>query len=170
MRIATPFAGERPDGGRAGPGLGVEVEPLSVAAGVVLPLRGFRPSVCGAGLCYRRDTPERVVRNGRPFRRLGRTVGRVVRLWTPFLPRSEAHEGIHVVQALQLAAVTPGGTLRALARRPADADVALDVRTDWFSPLAAAAIFSLAPYERVWTEREAFTLAGPDAAPVRATP
>ncbi len=174
VRVATPFAGERvggapAGGGRAGPGVGLELEPLSVAAGVVLPLRGFRPSVCGAGLCYRRGAPERVVRNGRPFRRLGRTVGRVVRLWTPFLPRSEAHEGVHVVQALQLAAVTPGGTLRALTGQTTDARVALDVRTDWFSPLAAAAVFALAPYERVWTEREAFTLAGPDAAPLPGT-
>lgn len=166
VRVATPFAAERASGRRAGAGVGIEIEPLSVAAGVVLPLRGFRPSACGAGLCYRRGAPERVVRNGRTFRRLGRTVGRVVRLWTPFLPRSEAHEGVHVVQAMQLAAVTPGGTLRALTGQTTDAGVALDVRTDWFSPLAAAAVFSLAPYERVWTEREAFTLAGPDAAPL----
>ena len=52
------------------------------------------------------------------------------------------------------------------------ATVALDVRTDWFSPLAA--VFSLAPYERVWTERGAdrgaFALAGPDAAPAPQRP
>ena len=171
VRVATPFARDDASGGRIGPGAAFEVEPLSVAAAVVLPLRGFRPRACRAGVCYRGPEPERVMRGGRRFRRLGRTIGRVVRTWPPFGARTEAHEGVHVVQALQLQAATPGGTLRSLAGWTSGAPAVLDVRTDWFSPLAAAAVFSLAPYERVWTEREAFTLAGSDATPLStATP
>jgi hypothetical protein len=143
----------------------VEVEPLSVAAAVVLPLRGLRPRPCAAGVCYRGAEPERVVRGGRRFRRLGRTVGRVVRVWPPFSGRTEAHEGVHVVQGMQLAAATPGGTLRALLGERSEARVAVDVRTDWLTPLAGGLVFALVRYERVWTEREAFTLAGPDAIP-----
>ena len=163
VRIATPFA--REDGRRVGPGAAFEIEPLSVGAAVVLPLRGFRPRACRAGVCYRGAEPERVMRGGRRFRRLGRTVGRVVRTWPPFGARTEAHEGVHVVQALQLQAATPRGTLRSVAGWTSGAPAVLDVRTDWFSPLAAVAVFSLAPYERVWSEREAFTFAGSDSAP-----
>ena len=163
VRVATPFA-RRADGG-AGPGVSVEVEPLSLAAAVVLPLRGFRPRPCAAGVCYRGSEPERVVRGGRTFRRLGRTLGRVVRTWPPFSPRTDAHEGVHVVQGMQIEAATPAGTLRAALGARSGAPVALDVRTDWLLPLAGAAI-SLVRYERAWTEREAFTLAGSDTEPV----
>ena len=165
VRIATGIGG-RSDG----PGVGIELEPLSVAAAVVLPLRGFRPRPCAAGVCYRGAEPERVARGGRVFRRLGRTIGRVVRVWPPYSRETEAHEGVHVVQAMQLAAATPGGTLRALAGWTSEAPVAADVRTDWLTPLAGAAVFGLVPYERVWTEREAFTLAGTGAATRPAAP
>jgi hypothetical protein len=158
LRVATGL------GRDGGPGVAVEVEPLSVAAAVVLPLRGFRPRPCAAGVCYRGAAPERVVRGGRRFRRLGRTVGRVVRVWPPFSGRTEAHEGVHVVQGMQVAAATPGGTLRALLGERSEARVALDVRTDWLAPLAGGLVYALVRYERAWTEREAFTLAGPDAA------
>ena len=163
VRVATPFA-RRADGG-AGPGVGVEIEPLSVAAAVVLPLRGFRPQPCPAGVCYRSAEPERVRRGGRTFRRLGRTLGRVVRTWPPFSRRTDAHEGVHVVQGMQVEAATPAGTLRAALGARSGAPVALDVRTDWLLPLAGAAL-SLVRYERAWTEREAFTLAGSDTEPV----
>ncbi|HEX8298706.1 MAG TPA: hypothetical protein VF594_06040, partial [Rubricoccaceae bacterium] len=91
VRVATPFARVDGAGGRVGPGAAFEIEPLSVGAAVVLPLRGFRPRGCGAGVCYRGAEPERVTRGGRRFRRLGRTVGRVVRTWPPFGVRTEAH-------------------------------------------------------------------------------
>ena len=163
VRVATPFA--RRDDGGAGPGVSVEIEPLSLSAAVVLPLRGFRPRPCAAGVCYRGTEPERVVRGGRTFRRLGRTLGRVVRTWPPLSPRTDAHEGVHVVQGMQIEAATPAGTLRAALGARASAPVALDVRTDWLLPLAGAGL-SLVRYERAWTEREAFTLAGSDTEPV----
>lgn len=162
VRVATPLA--RRDA-RGGPGASVEIEPLSVAAAVVLPLRGFRPRLCGAGVCFRGSAPERVVRNGRTFRRLGRTVGRVVRVWPPPSAATEAHEGVHVVQGMQVSAATPRGTLRGLLGQRSDAPLALDARTDWLLPAVGALTVALVPYERLWTEREAFTLAGSGVTP-----
>ena len=168
VRVATPLARRGAGGGagRGGPGVGVEVEPLSLAAGVVLPLRGFRPRLCRAGVCFRGAAPERVVRGGRTFRRLGRTVGRVVRVWPPFSAATEAHEGVHVVQGMQVSAATPRGTLRALLGERSGAPVALDVRADWLLPAVGALTVALVPYERLWTEREAFTLAGSGVTPI----
>ena len=163
VRVATPFARDRADGG--GPGVGVEIEPLSVAAAVVLPLRGFRPRLCRAGVCFRGSAPERVVRDGRTFRRLGRTVGRVVRVWPPLSAATEAHEGVHVVQGMQISAATPRGTLRGVLGQRSGAAVALDARTDWLLPAVGALTVALVPYERLWTEREAFTLAGSGVTP-----
>ena len=164
VRVATPFA--RDDG----PGVRLEAEPISVVAAVVLPLQGFRVRGCAAGLCYRGEDAVRITRAGRRYRRLGRTVGRVVRVWPPFTARTEAHEGVHVIQGMQLAAATPRGTLRALVGDRTEAAVALDVRTDWLTPVIGGLVFSLVEYERVWTEREAFTLAGQDGAPIAPRP
>src|SRR5690606_2294663 len=103
---------------------------------------------------------QRIARDGRRYRRVGRTAGRVVRVWPPFSARTEAHEGVHVIQGMQLAAATPRGTLRGLAGWTSDAAVAADVRVDWLTVVAGAAI-PLVPYHRLWTEREAVTLASP---------
>lgn len=151
VRVATPFArGETP-------GVGIEIEPLSVAAAVVLPLQGFRLGPCRAGLCYRSDEPMLIERDGRQYRRLGRAAGRVVRLWPPHNARTEAHEGVHVVQGMQVAAATPRASLRSLIGAETDAAVAADLRLDWLTALAGVGL-SQVPYPRQWTEREAFTL------------
>ncbi len=156
VRIATPFARE----GR--PRAAFEIEPLSVAAAVVLPLRGFRPRPCPAGVCYRGEAPVRIQRGGRTFRRLGRTVGRVVRLWPPLSDRTAAHEGVHVVQGMQVEAATPYASIRRILARPGSADITLDARVDWLLPAVGAVTFALSRYERAWVEREAVTMAGSD--------
>ncbi len=156
VRVATPFA-RGADGERDGPGVALEIEPVSVVAAVVLPLSGHRPRLCRAGLCWRSDDEVRIARDGRRYRRVGRTAGRVVRVWPPFTGRTEAHEGIHVIQGMQVEAATPRGTLRALAGWESDADLTVDLRVDWLTAVAGAAI-PLVPYHRLWTEREAVTL------------
>lgn len=157
VRVATPFA-RRDDTLRPTPGVAFEIEPVSVAAAVVLPLQGFRLRPCRAGLCYTSDEPMLVERDGRRYRRVGRAGGRVVRLWPPHTARTEAHEGIHVIQGMQVAAATPRATLRSLLGADTDAPVAADVRVDWLTALAGAGLTQI-PYGRQWTEREAFTLA-----------
>ena len=161
LRVATGLGRDT-----GGPGVRVEADALSVGAAVVLPLGGYRLRPCRAGLCYRSETSLPFVRGGRRYRRVGRTVGRVVRVWQPFTTRTEAHEGVHVIQGMQLVAATPRGTVREITGWRSGAAVALDARVDWLSPLAGALVFPFVPYERVWTEREAFTLAGPDSAPL----
>ena len=69
-----------------------------------------------------------------------------------------------MIQGMQVAAATPRGTLREIAgwadHAPGDADVTLDARVDWLTPFVGAVVFTLVPYERLWTEREAVTMAG----------
>lgn len=158
LRIATPWA--RGDT----PGVRLEADPASVVAAVVLPLNGFRPRGCRGGLCYAHDEPVRFVRSGQRYRRVGRTVGRVVRVWPPFTERTEVHEGVHVIQGMQLMAATPRGTVRELAgwsdHADGDAEATLDARVDWLAPVFGGLVFTLVPYHRVWTEREAFTFGG----------
>ncbi len=164
VRIATPFARD----GRARAAF--EIEPLSLAAAIVLPLRGFRPRPCPAGVCYRGAEPVRIQRGGRTFRRLGRTVGRVVRLWPPLWDRTAAHEGVHVVQGMQVEAATPVASTRRILARPGSANATLDARVDWLLPAVGAATFALSRYERAWIEREAVTMAGSDIGGGRVSP
>ncbi len=156
VRVRTPFA-RSADGPRAA----TEVDAFAVVASVVFPLRGGR-------LRLRRGVPvyEFDDLGGRPgYRRAGRTVGRVVRVWTGAPPRVLPHETIHRIQALQATALTPAGTVGALApsARPSAADGALtvDARAEWFYALNGVFWTVFVDYLDGWPEIEARVLDEP---------
>ena len=159
VRVRTPFATR--DGG---PVVGVEADPLVIGASVALPLYGFRPRVRRGAAVFERDGL-----GGPPgYRRRGRTVGRLVVVETGAPDRVIAHETIHRIQALQATAVTPAGTVGALAGGPltaASGGVALDVRAEWFYAVNAVLWTALADYLDRWPEIEARALDEPTPAP-----
>ncbi len=160
LRLRTPLArsGRSGDGARAT----VEVNAAGLAGLVVLPLLGYRPVLRGGLLHYR--SPEPLGREG-DYQRRGLALGRVA-LLGPQAPRGVLrHEAVHVIQALQVGAVTPYYRLRTLwpaaLHQPAGAafrgDVRWDVQIDWlYGALMASSL--LLDYSERWAEVEAYTL------------
>lgn len=151
LRWRTPLAA--PD--RAGPRLAVEVNVLSALSFTLLPLFEWQPFFQNGMLYYKKRASTGSV--------LGRTFNRTVLLYEEAGLQSDvrAHEAIHVIQALQVGAVTPYyrlGTLwPGLNNRSASDLWGWDVQIDWlYTVLAPVTLF--ASYPDRWTEIEAHTL------------
>ena len=160
LRLRTPLAT------RPGPAVGVEVDPLGAVALVAVPLTGGRAVVRGGSLVYVHPALLRDLRGGAS----GTAAGRVVvvdKLQDPIL----RHEAIHVVQAVQISAVTPYGTLGSLWRggrfTSGGGAVRWDVRADWLTGALAGLSVVLAKDGLPLSEVEAFELDDPPDPPPR---
>ena len=141
VRVRTPLA-------RSPRAVAVlEVNAAALASTAVLPFLGYRPDLEAGALVFRRP---RDVLEGAPDR-LGFALGRVIALDTE---RADvvAHEAVHVVQALQIGAVTPGYRIGLEVGA-----VPLALQADW-GLAAMGALHLVVPYEQRWTEVEAFSL------------
>lgn len=161
LRLRTPLATDED-----GPNLAAEVDPLSAAALVGLPLRGGRPIIRGGLLLYVFDD----LGTTRYYRRRGNTIGRVARVDARAQDLVVRHEMVHQIQAIQVGAVTPYGTLGALwpeaAPTSADGAVQWDARVDWLYLVLGGANLLLADDPRGRpSELEAYELDEPPAAP-----
>lgn len=143
VRVRTPLATS------AGPPVRLELDPFG-AAGLFLPLFStYEMRWCGVTLCY--VTPA----NPANPEIWGHAVGRLLLLSGDVGVMVETHELIHYVQALQVSAVTPYGSARALGLGRPDGSV--DFRLDWlYSMLGLAS--SLQEYHERWSEIEAHSL------------
>lgn len=147
-----------------GSGMRVEVNAVSTIATVVFPSFGMKPSFSGGYLFF---TTGRDLGDRDDFIRSGFTVGRSAVVSTDALEITRRHEMIHVLQALQVGAVTPYLTLSQMRGRRTffrlgRGAVEWDIQLDWlyFSLAGASAAF---PYDRQWTEVEAYRLTAPPA-------
>jgi hypothetical protein len=144
LRVRTPLARER------GPLVRIEVDPVATAGAVGLPLAGYTAGICGFTLCFRGGAQPF------DFYQHGLAIGRLIMVSTDATNIVVTHEMIHYVQAVQMSAVTPFGTAGKLGLviRP---DGYWDLQIDWLLGVTGLATL-LVPYERRWTEVEAFTL------------
>ena len=166
LRVRTPFAREgRRSGVRGGvENLAVELDPVALVAAVAIPLSGGRPQL-------RRGVPVWAFDDlgGRPgYTRRGRTMGRTILIEADAAPPVLAHEMIHRIQGMQVAAVTPYGTLGAILPgdvTAADGAVVGDVRAEWFYGVQVALWAALTDYLGRWPEIEARALDEPPRPP-----
>jgi hypothetical protein len=144
LRVRTPLAREN------GPLVRIEVDPIATVGSVGLPLAGYTAGFCGFTLCFRGGA--------QPFDHYqnGLAVGRLIMVSTDASDIVVTHEMIHYVQAVQMGAVTPFGTTGKLGL-VSQPDGYWDLRVDWLLGVTGLATL-LVPYERRWTEVEAFTL------------
>ena len=159
LRLRTPLSNQAERRSTETPPITVEVNALSALSLGVLPLFGLSPSFQGSSLYYESD--ELLGDGGMPrLRRSGLAFNRTIVLGPLAGRPTRSHETIHLVQSMQVGAVTP--YYRASALWPGlDRSVGRlfqwDVQIDWlYSVLAPAAL--LIDYEHRWAEIEASSL------------
>ena len=175
VRVRTPLAT------RPGPAFGVDVDPLAAVALVAVPLSGGRPVVRGGVLVYEHPALNRPDTGGTYAP--GTTVGRVVLTERDPDDHVVRHETVHLIQAVQIGAVTPYGTLGGVwprvRRTTSGGAVQWDVRVDWlYAGLGGLDKLLADGPEDGWAEAEAYALDeaplpsydDPPCLPCRATP
>jgi hypothetical protein len=166
LRLRTPLAS---DG--AGPVLATELDPIGATALLAAPVAGGRPIVRGGALLYVYDD----LGETRHYRRRGNTIGRVARVDATARDEVVRHEIIHQIQAVQVSAVTPFGTVGAVwpdaVPTAAGGDVRADLRLDWLYLTLGALNLVVAddPRDRP-SEIEAYELDEPPPTRMRPVP
>ena len=160
LRVRTPFA--EPDA----PFATVEVNILSAAGALVLPVLGYKPSFRNGKLYFR--TNDFINQEGR-VRTVARTINRTPLLGPDPSEYTWEHELIHVVQSLQVGATTPYYRLSSLYPSPSYSlggteHLKWDLQIDWLYGTLVLSQLAV-DYEQRWAEVEAYSLTEPEAPP-----